>query len=477
LTPTLSSGPSSSPKSGGRRERLTELLSECHGDFDLFNSAVLGRPPYWQGQIDICDSVRDYRTTLVKAGNLVGKTFALAGILLAWEYTRGQAITISTAPSQTQLEEVLWKEVRSAWKESLIPLAGRLLAQPQKLEIGDKHFALGYSTTKTERLSGHHTDNLLAIVDEGSGIEPQIYEALDSLNAQRVLIVGNPLRSDGVFYERCQAAAGNPLTNLLRIPSTDSPDIHLERSRRGLADKTWLDAARNDYGEGSLWWKTHVLAEFPDSSIESVIPGSWLDLAARTIHRPAGLPRIAIDLAKGTGGDRSVVLCRDDNGVREIQHSRTWSLETTATQAALMAQRHGVPGYRVSFDSGGLGTDFRNRLDAVGLTGSHAYLGDMPGGTKCFNLRAAAAWALRQRLDPNRMQPASANGAVMVPQIPFALSPAHVALCRRELQALRYDQDPRGRIKLEAKEIMVKALKCSPDFADVLGQSFAFPDM
>ena len=459
------------------QETLRNLLAKCYSNPGLFNSAILGRAPYWSAQREIADSVVKNRITLVQAGNLVGKTYVAAGLLLWFLYTRPNSIVISTAPTQTQLEEVLWKEVRTAWKHSRIPLDGRLLADPQKIAISDTHFAIGYSTTKTERISGHHTYHLLALIDEFSGIAPEIVEAIDSLDAGRLLAIGNPLRPDGPFYERCQSADENPHANLLVVPSTDSPDIEHERSTRGLASRTWLEACRNDYGEGSLWWKTHILAEFPDSSIEAVIPADWLDLAARARHKPAGQPRISIDLAEGGGGDRSVIICRDDNGILDLEHSRTWTLEQTATRAALIAQRRGVPGYRVSWDAGGIGSDFLNRLEAVGLRACRPYRGGSEGNAKFSNLRSAAAWSMRKRLDPKRLVPTTPGGTTLIPQVPFAINPALVTLMRREIQGLQYGQDDKNRIALEPKEKLVKRLKHSPDFADCLGQSFAFRDM
>jgi hypothetical protein len=98
----------------------------------------------------------------------------------------------------------------------------------------------------------------------------------------------------------------------------------------------------------------------------------------------------------------------------------------------------------------------------------------MEGNRKFANWRTSVAWALRQRLDPNRLVPTNPGSAVMVPQTQFAIAPAWVMLMRRELQGLRYGQNDRNQLALEPKEKLVKRLKHSPDFADVLTQSFAF---
>lgn len=436
------------------------------------NYHILGRSPYWWRQREIARSVAAHPITLVPTGNAIGKTYLAAGLILWFLYEHPGCLVISTAPTQTQLEEVLWKEIRRAHEQSYCRLPGDIRKSPLKIEIAPGWQALGYSTTKTERLSGHHAENLLAVIDEASGVEPEIIEAIDSLNPSRLLMIGNPLRPDGPFYDRCQSAPRNRLANVIQIASTESPDATLERSTRGLADANWLEKARNDYGEGSLWWTTHVLGLFPDSGVDTVLPKSWLDRAASVPLVRRGCTRTAIDLAEGRDGDRSVVLTRDDGGLLQVDHSPRWNFEATAGVAARHAQKWEVEHHRITFDVAGIGADFNNRLQTLGIVGAQPYRGGGGGGKKHGNLRSQAAWSLRQRLDPERLVPAPSGP--MVPQSPFSIRPEFMAPMRDELQGLRYTLDPTGRVCLEIKEDFVKRLKRSPDLADAMIQSFAF---
>jgi hypothetical protein len=453
-----------------RRQRWKDLIRRSQQDPSRFNESILGRPAYWSRQRQVAQSVVDYSRTLVPTGNGVGKGYVASGLIPWFLIAHLNSQVIATSSSQTQLEEVLWKEVERAYKGSRIPLGGRLLKSPLKIDLGAGWGALAYSTQHTERFSGHHAGQMLVVVDEASGLAPEISEAIDSLNPSRLLLLGNPLRPDGPFFERCQRAETSPHTNLIRIPSTESPHVHLERSPVGLADRTWLENSRNDYGEGTLWWLSHVEALFPGQTEDQVIPGDWLDLAGQAAHRKSGKRRLAIDLAKGSGGDRAVLLVRDENGILEIRQSNTWTLEKTASQAQLLALKWGIEAVDVSFDVEGLGTDFANRLDHVSLGAARPYRGGNSGGSRFGNLRSAAAWKLRQRLDPKRRDELDRV------QDSFALKPAHVALMRKELTGLRYSLDRKGRICLEVKEVFAKRLGHSPDFADTLGQSFAFPN-
>ena len=68
-----------------------------------------------------------------------------------------------------------------------------------KVELGAGWQALAYSTTRVERFSGHHAENLLAIGDEASGILDDIAEAICSLNPSREAVVGQPPPALGVL--------------------------------------------------------------------------------------------------------------------------------------------------------------------------------------------------------------------------------------------------------------------------------------
>jgi hypothetical protein len=146
----------SEPEPGSESERLRAVWSACRNDHDRFNTVILGRGRYWHRQREICQSVRDYQDTLVPTGNAVGKSHVDAGLLLSFLYSNPGSRVVATAPSQVQLEEVLWKEVESAWQGSRIPLGGRMLKDPLKIELGGGWQALSYSTSKTERFCGHH---------------------------------------------------------------------------------------------------------------------------------------------------------------------------------------------------------------------------------------------------------------------------------------------------------------------------------
>ena len=65
-------------------EQIAEALELCEHDPDAFNEYILGRPSYWSRQVEICDAIAKYETTVVESGNSIGKSFLAAGIVLWW---------------------------------------------------------------------------------------------------------------------------------------------------------------------------------------------------------------------------------------------------------------------------------------------------------------------------------------------------------------------------------------------------------
>ena len=472
---------------------LADILEACHGDPVLFNDVVLDRPPYWDKQEEICDSVAQYGTTIVVAGNEVGKSYAVGGIIPWWTYTRPGSLGIVTAPSQVLVGTVVFKEVRKAIKGARFPLPGKLtdspLASPQRLAVDNTgHEVIGFATTGVERLSGQHNPHLLIVVEEASGVSPEIWEALDSQDPEKMLIIGNPIRPDGRFRELAELAdqqAKDPSIpdssriNKIHIPTTMSPDIHLDRSPRGLASKIFIDKMRRQYGENSMWWRTHILALFPEIAADTLIPDEWLDLAsASPVDVPnrsmrGGKRRISCDLGEGVGRDRSAIICRDDLGVLEVEATNTAGLPEAAAIINRMRLRWGVDQQRITYDKLGIGKNFPNHLYRHGITTPVPYAGSgSPRSKKDFaNLRSEAAWKLRRRLDPNWCPDPDSPRIV---QAPFSIPPeAWWPSMREELAALSYELVG-TQTKLLGKQEWADKLGRSPDLADALIQSFAF---
>jgi hypothetical protein len=429
------------------------------------------------------------------SGNMLGKDYLFARLVLWWLYTRPGSLAIVTGPTQTQIGTIVWKEIRRAVAHAPIPFNSRISAgaktSPQQIDLGDGWQALGFSTTSIERASGQHAGQLAVFVIEGSGIEAEIWDAVESLGYERLIINGNPIRADGVFVDLIRQAErdkqdGIPpsrAVNAIRISSLESPHAHLEKSPLGLADRTWLESVERRYGTHSLWYKSHVLAEIPVSSADVLIPITHIDAAIHHKRRPVEpthpvhrTRRMSCDLGEGVGRDSSCVLVRDDWSILEVCYGPALGLPEAAALMARLGKKWEVQGGNMSFDKLGIGKHFPNQLARYHLQNARPYAGSgRPIAHADFiNLRTEAAWRLRLRLDPNHVHDMRSPHSRLEP---FSFEPkdaTYIPRLREELKPLTYECHGTA-VKLLDKDDHCDILGHSPDLCDSLIQSFSWP--
>src|SRR5271169_2426183 len=98
-----------------RQQKLLEMID----DPTLFAQVILG-DAVWSKQREIQQSVARYPRTAVKACHASGKTFTAAEVVLWWITSHQEAVAVTTAPTWTQVERLLWGEIRHATSRSKI---------------------------------------------------------------------------------------------------------------------------------------------------------------------------------------------------------------------------------------------------------------------------------------------------------------------------------------------------------------------
>lgn len=118
---------------------------------------------------------------LCSSGHSVGKTF-LAGCLVNWWYdSHPNGLCLTTAPTDRQVKDLLWKEVRSLRSKTALP---QQFVGPKipRLESSPTHFAHGYTAADATKFQGHHSPGgVLIIFDEAEGIDPSFWEAMKTM--------------------------------------------------------------------------------------------------------------------------------------------------------------------------------------------------------------------------------------------------------------------------------------------------------
>src|SRR5579862_2260705 len=256
--------------SNSRRDPMTtparDQLARYRRDPVAFCREVLGFEP-WSKQREILESVRDYTRTAVRSCHGPGKTAVAARCALWFLSVFEHSKVITTAPTFHQVRELLWAEIHVAYRDAGGFVGGQL--SDTRLELAPDWVALGLSTDQPERFQGHHAEHLLLVVDEASGVAEEIYEAaagfLTSPGA-RCLLIGNPTRTSGEFFNAFHSARG--FYNTIAIPASSTPAFTGEpvpaHVARRLVSTQWVEEHRRKWGAGSLLYQVRIAAEFPE---------------------------------------------------------------------------------------------------------------------------------------------------------------------------------------------------------------------
>lgn len=406
----------------------------------------------WKKQDEIMRSVFNNRYTAVKSCYASGKSFLSGMAVKAFVHLYPNSIALTTAPSYRQLDNI-WQPIHKTYEAAKAPLGSKLLKH--EIRCGPQHFARGFTTNIPSRLQGAHAPHVLIIEDESAGIEPEIHQRLlDSLMTGadcHFLAIGNPLSPEGHFYEMFD----DPKFEKFTIRAFETPNIEQNKEViPGLVTNEWIEDQRNKYGEDSPRWKSQVLAEFPPSSEEMLIPYTWAVKAQQRWlnSEPDGPIVYGLD-PSGGGLDEIALVPRA--GVH-VYESTTWqglSAPELTRKVAVLVDKNGT----VYVDNVGVGYGVEGNLQetdiyTVGVTGQ-AKPEDDPDG-RFRNHRAELYWRLREHLDPEAERPIS------LPQTDDKLF--------NQLTTLKYEIDSRGRIQIESKKKMRSKGLESPNRADGL---------
>lgn len=421
----------------------------------------------WDKQAAVLEALRDHRFVCVRSGNAVGKSKVAAVAVHWWLHSHCPGYVVTTAPSFRIVERIIWPEVMTIHLRSKAKLEPAPLTTEWKL--GPLWGAFGASADTAENFGGfHNPGGTLVIVDEASGLEEDIYTAIHGICADersRILLIGNPLRSQGPFYQAFQS----PMWHKIHISMFDVPNVVEKREViPGLASCEMIDKFLDEWGEDSATYQARVLGEFPETSEDILIPTTWLDAALTRKYGETDESDIhmGVDVAR-LGADKTVLLIRDPVAIRHVEIRSHRTLMDTAGRVIALAQEWGVGAERVHVDDTGIGGGVVDRLRELDWAVDGVDFGKAASDPSRFiNLRTECYWRTRAALDP--------RGAT-----PLAIPAKHEKVAR-ELGAHRFSYTSKGQIKLESKEELRKRLGKSPDMADALTLTYrpmAFVDM
>lgn len=333
----------------------------------------------WSRQGEVLRAARDNDRVSVRSGHKVSKTTSAA--ILAWWFTfdeegRPQARSIITAPTGRQVSEIVWREVvalhtRAAKRGYRLPLPG---TRPGTgVRWGDGREVVGFTIDEgePEAIAGFSGAHILFILDEASGIDDRVFEALDGNAAAgaRFFIISNPTRTSGAFYESQQSGSDY---KALHIASTESPNVTGEASVPGLATPEWVAKMREKYGAGSLFEAVRVNGEFPsgadDEVFGAVLVRESMRRALPEAHDPEALV-CGLDVAE-FGGDANVLAPRRGRRHGPLLRLAQGDSFSVAGQALRAVRKLKRPGERpvINVDATGVGAGVVAALNSESFT-------------------------------------------------------------------------------------------------------------
>jgi hypothetical protein len=300
----------------------------------LFVKEVLNtQPDPWQ--IEFLNHIAaGNRRISVRSGHGVGKSTASAWAMIWYLFLRFPVKVVVTAPTSSQLYDALFAEVKR-WVKVLPPmLQDQLEVKQDRIEVKDANNEAFISarTSRAEQpeaLQGVHSDHVMLVGDEASGIPEQVFEAASgSMSGHNAvtLLLGNPVRSSGFFFDTHNRLSSDWIT--MRVSCVDSPRV----------SEAYIEEMKARYGEESNAYRIRVLGEFPRSDDDTVIPMELLDLAMNRDVAPSQTAPLVwgLDVAR-FGSDKSALCKRKGNAV--LESIKTWkNLDLMQLTGAVVAE-------------------------------------------------------------------------------------------------------------------------------------------
>lgn len=434
-----------------------------------------------------------------RAGHGVGKSGSVAAsiwwMLECFDYPKIPC----TAPSASQLRDVLWSEL-GKWARRSDDLS-RANGIPEGLWLSnlfninqdriadkgapDQWFAVARTARKEnpDALQGFHASgvrisddgtsveevggdgNIMFVVEEASGVDDKIFEVAEgalSSHGARLLMVGNPTRNTGYFARSHKQDRADFTT--LHFRCADSP----------LVDETYRQRLVRKFGEGSNVVRVRADGEFPKQDDDTLMSLESVEGALEREPMPVGGDRfLGVDVAR-YGDDRTVFVLRVGNVVEKCIIKAKQDTMVTAGEAKLYAEQWGAS--IIFVDECGLGAGVVDRLKelkqpVVGVNVAES----APEGSRIqftADGRKIIADAPPHRLRDYLWQQMARWIREDEPSFK-ALDRDNAEDLAGELASVKYKLNSSGELLVESKDEMKRRNLRSPDIADALGLTFS----
>ena len=411
------------------------------------------------GKVDM-DTLR----MAVASGRGIGKS-ALVSWLILWMLTTriGSSVVVS-ANSEAQLRSVTWGEltkwhamlINQHWWEisatKIVPAKWVTELVERDLKLGTRYWAAEgklWSEENPDSYAGvHNHSGMMLIFDEASGIPDPIWAVGAGFFTENILdrywfAFSNPRRNQGYFYE-----AFHSKRDFWESRNIDSRTVED-------TDKNVYEQIIAEYGADSPQAKVEVYGEFPSVGDDQFIGSSMVDEAVkRQPYKDTSAPIvIGVDPARG-GMDSTVIVVRQGRDLVAVKRYR--GDDTMTTVGHIIEAIEEYKPTLVVMDEGGLGYGILDRLNEQRYKVRGVNFGwKAKNPIMWLNKRAELWGAMREWLR-----------TASIPQDKSLKS---------DLTGVKSKPTSSGVVQLESKKDMKARGLASPDAADALAVTFAYP--
>ena len=410
-------------------------------------------------------SINDVLRLATASGRGIGKSALVSWLILWFFSTRIGSTTIVSANSEAQLRSVTWAEI-TKWHALLINshwfelsatrvMPAKWIAElvERDLKKGTRYWAVEgrlWSEENPDSYAGvHNHDGVMVIFDEASGIPDAIWSVTAGFFTENTpnrfwCAFSNPRRNEGYFVEAFHAKRNFWVTQ--NIDAREVEDT----------DKAVYQQIIDEYGPDSPQAKIEVYGQFPDEGDDQFIPPHLVDAAMRRDRYQDEYAPIVlgVDPAR-SGADSTVIVARKGRDLVAVR--RYQGEDTMATVGRIIDAIEEFQPALVVLDEGGLGYGILDRLKEQRYKVVRGVNFSWKSKTPQMyaNKRAELWGSMREWLQsasiPNDRQ------------------------LKTDLTAPHQKPNSSGSIQLESKKDMKARGLASPDAADALACTFAFP--
>lgn len=423
-------------------------------------------PDWWHKEVFA--AIKDYLSNddpfplriAVASGHGSAKTAFCAWVTYWFMSCRDNPQVVVTANTESQLTTRTWRELAKwhkmahnhAWLE-WTATSFYLKAHPETWRAN----AIPWSENNTEAFAGVHEENVLMQFDEASKISDKIFEVTDGVLTTKKniwIVYGNGTRNIGRFYEcfhKFKKSATNP--NGWLTWNIDSRKCKAST----LLGTGYLEGLIAQYGgEESDQARVRVRGLFPKSATRQLISTEAVQTAMN--HQADGfeyMPKLmGVDIAR-FGENSSTICLRQGRKVYDIEVLPKQDLMQTAHHVAEAIKKHRP--LQVFVDGSGIGAGVVDRLRQLNFQVVDVNGGNSSLNPRYLNKRAEMWFGLKEYIE---------GGEVELPKD---------AMLKDELTVCEYDFTDKGRIRLDRKSDIMEQYGWSPDRADALALTFAYP--